>query len=100
MKNIIERCFVLQDAGVIHSATIPLPNNTSVLSNQKQIPTSIPQHLTLAESMEEIEKELILSAIHAHNGNLRATAKDLNIHRVTLYKKLEKYHLRREDFED
>lgn len=100
LKNIIERCFVLQDAGVIHSATIPLPNNTSVLSNQKQIPTSIPQHLTLAESMEEIEKELILSAIHAHNGNLRATAKDLNIHRVTLYKKLEKYHLRREDFED
>ncbi len=70
----------------------------SALSKDNKMTTSESRHLTLAESMERIEKEIILSAIHEHNSNLRATAKDLDIHRVTLYKKLEKYNLSRENF--
>lgn len=99
LKNIVERCFVMQDAGVIHSAIISSQiSNFSGLSKDNKMTTSESRHLTLAESMERIEKEIILSAIHEHNGNLRATAKDLDIHRVTLYKKLEKYNLSRENF--
>ena len=53
---------------------------------------------TLEEKLENFEKQILLDTIRNHNGNLRKTAQTLGIHRVTLYKKLEKYDIRREDF--
>ncbi len=99
LKNVIERCFVLQENGIIHTHMIPA---TILSSMEKKSPAykGLQQtgDQTLAQAMDEFEKEFLMNAIRAHDGNLQATAKRLGIHRVTLYKKLEKYGLKREDF--
>ena len=48
--------------------------------------------------MDNFEKQILLETVRNYNGNLRQTAQALGIHRVTLYKKLEKHGIHREDF--
>ncbi len=105
LKNIVERCYVLQDSGMIDTAILP----SQVLGEKKAVPggsihvdsvtrpVSPADTSTLEEAVHAFEKDLILTSIRQHRGNLRATAADLGIHRVTLYKKMEKYGISRED---
>jgi transcriptional regulator with PAS, ATPase and Fis domain len=44
-------------------------------------------------SMDEIERKGILQVLRHHNGNLTKAAKQLNISRATLYRKMEKYQI-------
>jgi DNA-binding NtrC family response regulator len=44
-------------------------------------------------SFVEMEKQMISSAMHRHNGNLTHMAKELGVTRPTLYHKLKKYDL-------
>ena len=48
---------------------------------------------TLAEQMDEMEKNVLAQALKVSGGNKSRTAKQLNISLRTLYYKLEKYHL-------
>lgn len=43
--------------------------------------------------VEEIEKEVIIEALKRHRSNRTETAKALNISRITLWRKMQKYHL-------
>jgi DNA-binding NtrC family response regulator len=52
----------------------------------------IPPFLTL----EEVEREVIERTLHRTGGNVKQTAKILNLHRPTLYRKLRKFGLRSE----
>lgn len=47
----------------------------------------------LAEAMLEPEKQILLAALHANDWNRQVTARQLNINRTTLYKKIKQYHL-------
>jgi DNA-binding NtrC family response regulator len=49
----------------------------------------IPPHLT----MEEIEREAITQTLERTGGNIKRTAKILNLHRPTLYRKLRRFGL-------
>jgi two-component system response regulator PilR (NtrC family) len=49
----------------------------------------IPPHLT----MEEIEREAIMQTLERTGGNIKRTAKILNLHRPTLYRKLKRFGL-------
>lgn len=44
-------------------------------------------------SMNEIERNGILQVLRHHNGHLTKAAKELNISRATLYRKMEKYQI-------
>ena len=44
-------------------------------------------------SMNEMERIGILKALQHHNGHLSKAAKDLNISRATLYRKIDKYQI-------
>jgi transcriptional regulator with PAS, ATPase and Fis domain len=44
-------------------------------------------------SLEEAEQVLIRNAMKRHQGNISSVAKELNIGRQTLYRKLEKYSI-------
>lgn len=93
LKNIIERCFVLQEGGIISSILIP-HNIRKVTSVAFSTSHGIQD---LAAIMDSVEREVLISTIQRYQGNLSAAAKELGIHRVTLYKKLEKHGLTRED---
>lgn len=94
LKNIIERCYVIQEGGIISHAIIP-PGIRSV----RTPPGDVYPENHLETIMNNLEREIILTAIQRNGGNLQKTALELGIHRVTLYKKLDKYGLKRSDFE-
>jgi DNA-binding NtrC family response regulator len=48
---------------------------------------------TLADALVEPEKQIILSALAAHNNSRQDTARTLGINRTTLYKKMRKFGL-------
>lgn len=54
--------------------------------------------LSLGEQMERYERGVIAKALHHHNGKVGATADALGVPRKTLYLRMQKHGLRREDF--
>lgn len=94
LKNIIERCYVIQEGGFISHAILPY----NIRASHSSI-GSLYSEYSLENIMNNLEQDIILSAIQRNKGNLQKTAQELGIHRVTLYKKLDKYGLKRSDFE-
>lgn len=54
--------------------------------------------LNLPQQVEMFERGLIQQALARHQGSIKATMEDLGLPRKTLYDKLKKYGLSREDF--
>jgi len=54
----------------------------------------------LAERVERFEKSAIAAELAIRGGNLKATYESLGLSRKTLYEKMQKHRLRREDFGD
>lgn len=54
--------------------------------------------LSLAQRVELYERAQIVAALSAHHGGLRETYESLGLARKSLYEKMQKYALRREDF--
>ncbi len=59
---------------------------------------SVIEEASLAEQMERYEKSLIASALAANEGSLKATYESLRLSRKSLYEKMQKHGLRREDY--
>jgi len=55
----------------------------------------IPQNLK--EAREKVEREMVLQALHRHNGKITNAAKDLDISRPTFYELMEKLGLQKPD---
>ncbi|MAX27376.1 MAG: sigma-54-dependent Fis family transcriptional regulator [Phycisphaeraceae bacterium] len=49
--------------------------------------------MPLQQALEEPERQILLAALKANDWNRQETAKQLNINRTTLYKKIKHYHL-------
>ena len=56
--------------------------------------------LTLAERIDRFERDVLTATLAAHDGSLKATYESLGLARKTLYEKMQKHGLRREDFSD
>jgi len=86
LENIIEHAFVLCHEGEIEKKHLP----SSLLQPKKgeAVPSA-----SIKESVLLSEKESILEAFKRNNFNRLATAKDLGIHKSTLFRKLKKYNI-------
>lgn len=80
LENIIEHAFVLCPGGMIQAHHLP---------DELQPRTSTPQRETL-DLLGEYEKELILNALRRNQWNRLQAAKDLGIHKTTLFRKIHK----------
>ncbi|MCI4660243.1 MAG: sigma-54 dependent transcriptional regulator [Neomegalonema sp.] len=58
----------------------------------------IPMAGTLAEQTERFEKNAIAATLARHAGSLKATYEALGMSRKTLYEKMQRYNLKRQDF--
>ncbi len=93
LENVIERAFVLCPGGeieVVHLppelATIPVSASSSPAA-----PAAVPTALRV--SSEESEAARISAALARNNGNRLAAARELGIHRSTLFRKINRYRI-------
>jgi len=76
------------------SGSVSGPGNGSILRD----PAASRATETLADHMMSYEKSLISAAIAAHDGRLKETYEALGLSRKTLYEKMQRHGLTREDF--
>jgi len=84
LRNFIKRGVLLTDDGVIDYHHVPDFNNRIKINENTN-------KLDLKSESENLEKKLIVEALTKNKFNKSKTAKDLNITRSTLYKKLKDY---------
>ncbi len=96
LRNAIERAVVLAEGKAIsiadltdriRSRSVPVVDNPA--SGNVEIPTDYKDHL------RKYEAELILRALHKHNGNQTETAKALNLPLRTLVHKIQTYGIKK-----
>ncbi|MCD4654209.1 sigma 54-interacting transcriptional regulator, partial [bacterium] len=81
LRNIIERAFVICRSGAIHIHHLP---EKLVGSFKVVLPES-------GMKLSEMERVIIGNALERNGGSISRTAKELGIHRATLYRKLKSY---------
>lgn len=82
LENAVERAMVVEQGSQIREEDLPFQ-----LSEKKRIPVS--------DSLEEVERVHIEQVLEKMGWNITKAAKALEIDRVTLYNKIEKYGLKR-----
>lgn len=82
LKHIIERAVILSESNLLK------PEDFHFYLQSSMAPLS-QKPLTLEES----EKQRVIEALKNNHGNLSKTAKELNIIRQTLYRKIKKYSI-------
>jgi two-component system response regulator HydG len=92
LENAIERAVILSTGEHITEAQLPL-NITGEYDDPEKRPTGVSQILDGTHSLQDIEKEAILAALSASNGNKAEAARRLGVTRKTLHNKLNAYGL-------
>ncbi len=83
LENAIERAMVVTQDDVL--------NGADFLLNHVELQTSFKTTL----SLDDVEKAHIISVLEKNNWNISNAARVLDIDRVTIYKKLQKYGIKR-----
>ena len=91
LENCVEHAVVLCSKELITPVDLPL----AVVDGASAGPAASKsgQRETLADSIAESERRIITDALRANGGNRQATAKQLQINRTTLYKKMKRHGL-------
>lgn len=82
LQHTIEKAVILSNKESLSATDFILTN-----------PSSESTFKTKETTLEEMEKEMIKSAVRKHSGNLSLVAQQLGITRQTLYNKLKKYEI-------
>jgi DNA-binding NtrC family response regulator len=91
LENIIERAVVLEKGGSITPASLPLPVREA---GGPAAGIKLPEGAaSLTDTIEELERQLIVRALQDNGGSQTAAAASLGLKRSTLRYKLEKYGL-------
>ena len=93
LQNFIERALNLAPEKTIYPEHLPEIIN----EDKKQDNKSKNDNLTLNEIVARTEKRAIINAIKKADGNRTKAARELGIHRTSLYHKINKYNIKLED---
>ena len=88
LENIIEHAIILTKGIEIQPRNLP----SYLRSEQIEVPgrAKISEEQDLAV-LEKVERDLIASALERNGGNIATAAKELGIHRTTLWRKMKRY---------
>ncbi|TCP23448.1 PAS domain S-box-containing protein [Scopulibacillus darangshiensis] len=91
LRNTIERLVVFASDGQLDKDDLPFkPENKEQMDNINTKVKVRKPGMTLKESLNLLEKEIIEDTIHESNGNKITVAKELGVSRATLYNKMNK----------
>jgi PAS domain S-box-containing protein len=80
LENIIERAFVICPDSIIARHHLPVALQTAIPRDES--------HLDMQTHRDSHERQLIVSALERNHYNRSAAARELNIHKTTLYRKI------------
>ncbi len=89
LGNIIERLMIMCSSDTI--AVADLPGN--IQTPTSRMPLSLDAGMTLKELRENVEREYIANTLKKNSWNVSQTAKELDIDRTNLHKKIKYYGL-------
>jgi two-component system, NtrC family, response regulator AtoC len=89
LRNVLERAVLLQRGGVLAVEDLALPVQRPVPASPR---TPIPP---VGTSLESVEREHLLQALHASNWNVTQAARKLDISRDTLRYRMERHGLQK-----
>ena len=95
LRNTVERLLILARAGEVTGADVE-----RLVGGATSAPAGGGEMLeaaTFAEFKEKAERAYILAKLREHDWNVSETARAVDMPRSNLYKKIERYHLVRED---
>lgn len=87
MRNVIDRAYNLVDGNIIKANNLPL----NILQNERN--NSPSQEGNLDNIIDDFERDTLIQIMQKNKYNCKTTAKELGIHRSTLYKKLNKLNI-------
>jgi transcriptional regulator with PAS, ATPase and Fis domain len=84
-ENIIEHCFVMCQGEMIENRHLPASFQTTAGTDYPDIRKVV--------TLEEMERIFITRALRQNDGNRTAAAKQLGIHKSTLFRKLKSLNI-------
>ena len=87
LRNVIERLMIMVPGDTITAQDLAFLGHDEIRSPQPPLDPSIP----LADARERFERDYILQALSAQNGNISRTADMLGVERSNLYKKMKAF---------
>jgi transcriptional regulator with PAS, ATPase and Fis domain len=91
LKNVIQRAYYMSDKEVINSVQLNKDKLKLDMKNDSNVSSGI--------TMKDIEKESIVQALYVNKGNAQRAAKDLNISKATIYRKIKAYSINTNNIE-
>ncbi len=103
LRNVIEACMAMEGSDYISLDTL---GQVIDLPEGRVIPTTVlagpvlSDDLPFTEALERFERDLLLDLLKKHGGAVDSAAKEAGMNVATLYRKIKKYGLRKEEYAD
>ena len=104
LENALERASLLSNGSVIHPEDLPItPNASRLPSNASRLSADasrLTPHASLNETLEAVEKELIIQALKRKGGVQVEAAKVLGLNHKNLWHKIKKHKIDPQDLKN
>lgn len=101
LKNVIEACMAMEGSDYISSETlgqvIELPQGLPLLAQNGPI---LAPEVPFTAALERFERDLLRDLLRKHGGAVDQAAKEADVNMATLYRKIKKYGLKKEEYAD
>ena len=99
LKNVIEACMAVETGEYISRGTLAQfieadPARSSVSSETEQVNLDVPY----TTALEHFEADLLKGLLKRHGGNIDSAAHEAGMNMVTMYRKIKRYGIRKEDY--
>jgi DNA-binding NtrC family response regulator len=99
LKNVIEACMAMETGEVITCETLAqfidvYPGGSDDSLAAAHIGTELPY----ATALERFEADLLCTLLRRNSGNIDAAAREAGMNMVTMYRKIKKYGIKKEDY--
>ncbi|WP_321532966.1 sigma-54 dependent transcriptional regulator [uncultured Desulfuromonas sp.] len=95
MENVVEACMTLESADLISLSVLSQFITVDATNQTTPAPTSSEDY---AQALGEFETNYLINLLNATGGNVEEAARQASMNMATIYRKLKKYQIRKEDY--
>jgi DNA-binding NtrC family response regulator len=96
LENLIKRAIIKSSGDTITSLELPTrkePERPTADESQTSADTNAPYKDYISSIVSRAEESYLVKMLHLHKGNINQAAKNMEIDRKTIYRKIAEYHL-------